>query len=248
MILAAGLGTRLRSIPDADPKPLLEVGGRPLIRRSVELLRRQGLASLSVVVGHGAERLVPVLGSFAPEARVVWNPEPAQNGSMRSLALAVESWGRACPEEVVVVEGDLLYGPDALAELCGASAADAVVLCSSATHAGDEVWVQGREGRVEAIGKGTPTRPVLGEMVGLTRIRRPALLAMVLGHRAGGSASEREHYEERLAAVAGRFQLRAHTVEGLVWAEIDHDEHLARALHVVLPRLEAGGDGVSGRG
>lgn len=240
VILAAGLGSRLRDVLGDLPKPLLRVGGRSLIERSVECLGRHGLASLTVVVGYGAEALRSALAAPAPGARIVENPAPAETGSMRSLALALEAWGEACPEEVLVVEGDLLYGPDALEALAAAPRAGATVLCSSPTGAGDEVWVHGSGGRVSEIGKGpSGLAPVLGEMVGLSRVSRETLLAMAAGHRAGGIAAQSEHYEERLATLAQGRDIRAVVGEGLAWAEIDDARHLERALNVVLPALEA---------
>lgn len=238
VILAAGLGSRLRAVVGDLPKALLPVGGRTLIERSVERLEAQGVASLTVVVGFGASALRPVVARLRPDARILENQDPAGTGSMRSLALAVESWGDASPPEILVVEGDLLFGADALRALHAAPDADATVLCSTPTGAGDEVWVRGRDGRVAEIGKGAgEAGATLGELVGLTRIRRRVLQAMVHTHRAGGSATVLEHYEERLAAVADRFDVRALVVDGLAWAEIDDAGHMERAVRDVLPRI-----------
>lgn len=238
VILAAGMGSRLRPVIGELPKALLPVGGRALIERSVERLEAECLDSLTVVVGFGASALRPVVARLRPDARIVENQDPAATGSMRSLALAAESWGEACPPEILVVEGDLLFGPDALRALDAAPGSDATVLCSTPTGAGDEVWVRGRDGRVAEIGKGAGMGDAtMGELVGLTRVRRRVLEAMVHTHREGGSAAALEHYEERLAAVADRFDVRALVVDGLAWAEIDDAGHLERAVRDVLPRL-----------
>ena len=50
MLLAAGRGERMRPLSDACPKPLLEVGGKPLIVWHLERLRRAGFSS--VVINH----------------------------------------------------------------------------------------------------------------------------------------------------------------------------------------------------
>lgn len=58
MILAAGLGTRLRPLTDDLPKALIEVGGRTLLERVAERLVEAGADRLVINVHHHAERVV----------------------------------------------------------------------------------------------------------------------------------------------------------------------------------------------
>ena len=62
MILAAGRGERMRPLSDATPKPLLRVGGKPLIVWQIEALARAGFTDIVVNASHLATRLVDALG------------------------------------------------------------------------------------------------------------------------------------------------------------------------------------------
>ncbi|MBU63495.1 MAG: mannose-1-phosphate guanylyltransferase [Opitutae bacterium] len=60
MILAAGYGKRLRPLTDHTPKPLLEIGGKPMIVHHLEKLSEAGYTEAVINLGH--------LGSKIPEA------------------------------------------------------------------------------------------------------------------------------------------------------------------------------------
>ena len=62
MILAAGRGERMRPLSDAVPKPLLEVGGKPLIVWQIQRLVAAGFVDLVINVSHRAEMIVEALG------------------------------------------------------------------------------------------------------------------------------------------------------------------------------------------
>lgn len=62
MILAAGRGERMRPLTDATPKPLLSVGGKPLIAWVIERLKRAKVVDLVVNVSHLAAQIESALG------------------------------------------------------------------------------------------------------------------------------------------------------------------------------------------
>lgn len=62
VLLAAGRGTRLGDLTRETPKPLLEVGGKPIIFRILEGLAEAAVRDVTVVTGHVAEQLEAALG------------------------------------------------------------------------------------------------------------------------------------------------------------------------------------------
>ncbi len=63
MILAAGLGARMRPLTDTLPKPLLLVGGKPLIQYHVERLQRAGIDNIVVNVAYRGQQIRDFLGN-----------------------------------------------------------------------------------------------------------------------------------------------------------------------------------------
>ncbi len=61
MILAAGRGERMRPLTDTCPKPLLEVGGQPLIVHHIKKLARSDITELVINVAHLGEQIEQAL-------------------------------------------------------------------------------------------------------------------------------------------------------------------------------------------
>ena len=78
MILAAGRGERLRPLTDTTPKPLLRVGGKPLIVWHLERLAAAGWREVVINHAHLGEQIEAALGDgSAFGLRIAYSPEPA---------------------------------------------------------------------------------------------------------------------------------------------------------------------------
>ena len=75
MVMAAGLGTRLRPLTDRWPKPILPVDGRPVIVTLLHELAACGFDSFVVVVGHLADQVEELLAPLPYALRTVVQPE-----------------------------------------------------------------------------------------------------------------------------------------------------------------------------
>jgi MurNAc alpha-1-phosphate uridylyltransferase len=105
MILAAGRGERMRPLSDAVPKPLLRVGGKPLIVWQIEALARAGYRNLVINAAHLAPQLVAALGDGAAlGVRIDWSLEPEPLETAGGIATAMP-WLPEGP--ALVVSGDI---------------------------------------------------------------------------------------------------------------------------------------------
>lgn len=66
MILAAGLGKRMRPLTDTLPKPLLSVGGKPLLVYHLERLRERGVSEFVINTAYLGDKIEAALGDGSP--------------------------------------------------------------------------------------------------------------------------------------------------------------------------------------
>jgi MurNAc alpha-1-phosphate uridylyltransferase len=106
MILAAGRGERLRPLTDAVPKPLVEVGGKPLIEHHLDALAGAGFREVVINQGHLGDQLPAALGDGGRWGiNIHWSdeqPEALETGGGIFKALPLLG---AAP--FLVVNGDL---------------------------------------------------------------------------------------------------------------------------------------------
>ncbi|MBI2767071.1 MAG: nucleotidyltransferase family protein [Chloroflexi bacterium] len=103
VIFAAGRGTRLGALTAETPKPLLDVGGKPIVVHIIDGLIRAGITELVIITGYRAARLEAELGNGAGSAIAIdYVRQEQQDGTAHALLLARElladepffwSWG-----------------------------------------------------------------------------------------------------------------------------------------------------------
>ncbi|MDG0968885.1 MAG: nucleotidyltransferase family protein [Porticoccaceae bacterium] len=96
MILAAGFGARLRPLTDQTPKPLLVVGGKPLLQWHIESLIRSGITEVVVNISWLAEKIEDYFGDGSKFGiKIMWSREdqPLETGGgiLKALPLLGES-------------------------------------------------------------------------------------------------------------------------------------------------------------
>jgi CTP:molybdopterin cytidylyltransferase MocA len=137
ILLAAGEGSRL-----GRPKALVEIGGEPLARRGVALLRDGGAAPIVVVTGAVAVDLPGVLAVHNPGWR---------SGMGSSLAAGLATVPGTCVAAVIALVDQPLVGPEAVRRLIAAHAAGASVAVAAYQGAARNPVLLGREHWPEVV-------------------------------------------------------------------------------------------------
>ena len=103
IILAGGLGTRLRSIVSDVPKPLAPVAGRPFLAWMLDGLVTQGIRRTILATGFRGEDVAAFCGDQWQGMQLVYSQEPTPLGTGGAIALA---FSRVKGDASVVLNGD----------------------------------------------------------------------------------------------------------------------------------------------
>jgi CTP:phosphocholine cytidylyltransferase-like protein len=147
ILLAAGLGSRMRPLTETLPKPLVPVAGRALVETVVAALHARGVTDIVVVVGYLKERFAALRERF-PGVRLVENRAYAEKNNVSSIAAAAAEMADAdcfvCEADLFVRNADVLRRPLEKSGYFGRF------------HRGfTDDWVFGtRDGRIVRVGKG----------------------------------------------------------------------------------------------
>jgi choline kinase len=238
IILAAGKGSRLGALADGLPKCLLQLGGRALVRRQLDVLAEAGVSPVLLVVGYAADL---VRESVGQAAEYVMNPRYETTNSLASFVLA-KDWIKG---PVVVMNSDILFDPEVLDDLLIAGE-DSLAYDSSSGAALEHMKVAVRDGRVVDLSKELPKEQAAGENVGMLYLSERAARAVAAkGEELIAAGRAKAFLAEAVRAVLPDFPLRAVDVKGSLWTEIDAPSDLEHARKDLWPliseRLETRG-------
>ncbi|WP_286802574.1 MULTISPECIES: N-acetylmuramate alpha-1-phosphate uridylyltransferase MurU [Acinetobacter] len=105
MILAAGLGNRMRPLTLHTPKPLLEVGGKPLIVWHIEKLQKIGVTEIVINTAWLGEKLANALGDGSQfGVKILWSHEGEGLETAGGIINALPLLG---DEPFILVNGDV---------------------------------------------------------------------------------------------------------------------------------------------
>lgn len=137
MILSAGKGTRLRPLTLTTPKPLVEVGGQPLIVWHIKALKQAGITDITINVSWLADKLLNAIGDGSQYGVTIhWSiepEEPLETAGGIKMALVT---GKLKDEPFILVNGDV-WTPFDFAQLNQLKLNDSqayLLLTDQATH------------------------------------------------------------------------------------------------------------------
>lgn len=202
-----------------------------------------GVAHMTLVVGHQAERIEQALGGLSLPIEVHTHHNPRyEQASLLSLWTARHALRAG--DDVLLMDADVLYDRRLLDRLLCSGHRNCVALDRQAQLTEEAVKVAWRAGVPVGFGKRLPAElswDVVGEAVGFFRLEPAA--AEELARRCEQAVADEQAevpYEQVLGEmiVGGPRRFGVADVTGLPWIEIDFSEDVARAEQVILPQLQ----------
>ena len=233
VILAAGLGARLKHHTKDQPKGFLEIDGRSLIERSIAVLVQKGISEIIIGTGYLHEHFDSLKQKFP--VITFQNEDYSTTGSMYTLYVLQH----LIKEQFLLLESDLLYDPVAVDYLMDDARED-IILASGATQSGDEVYIQSSsEGTLQQMSKDRKLLShINGELVGISKLSLDTLRRMASFSEIHFKKGNRMlNYEDALVGAATKHPIHIMVIQDLAWCEIDDENHLKRALDLIYPKI-----------
>jgi len=237
VIMAGGLGSRLKEKTELMPKGFIEAGDLPIIERSIQKLIFYGIEEVIIGTGHCSE-WYEKLSKRIPIIKLAHNSNFAQTGSMGTLSCCAP----LVSDDFLLLESDLLYDISGLNVLINETHKN-VILASGKTNSGDEVYLE-----ADADGflfkhskKINEITAIAGELTGITRLTKETLDKMVFYMQENKTSQPKMEYETAMSFVSNSSKANnkifIRKIDNYIWCEIDDETHLENARKNILPKI-----------
>lgn len=237
IILAAGVGKRLRPFTDDNPKCFVELKGKKLIDRYFEVFADFGLKEAVIVVGHCKDKIMAHVGDEYKGVKVSYvHNDEFNHGNILSKWLARDYFD----DDVLFMDADVVFHPALLRKLIDSPNKNCYLLDDSFDKSGEEMLVAAKNGRVlenarklindgyDAVGEGTgflkmseETAKVYGKML----------------DEAVKAGRIDDEYEEVLKDLLKVEVFGYEPTDGIPWREIDFPQDITRIENETLPKI-----------
>lgn len=196
------------------PTGALKVGDYEVIRRTIDILKENGIEKIVIVTGYKEEYFKEILDK---EDIVVWvhNDKYKWTGTMHSLALANEY----ITDDFILVESDLVYESQAIKKLITNNSRDCLLITNE-SGSGDEAFVQLKDNYLFKMSKDIHQfNRTDGEMIGISKISLKLYNMMIKEFEK--NVNPYLNYEYLILDMARDYKVSCLKIDDLIWGEID---------------------------
>lgn len=232
IILAAGVGSRIRPLTDNCPKSLLKVGGKTILEMMISHIRKCGITEVVFVLGYLEDHIKDFVNSNFPDLTVhfITNEQYEVTNTGYSLMLTEEF---VKDSTFIKFDADVVFDIEILKNLIASEHETCLCVDKNINLDAEEIKIIVDENNhVIKASKTVNPADAVGESIGIEKISRDTakLLFAELKEMMKDKAHHQEYYEagyERLIEKNVVFNVL--DITGLKWTEIDTVEDFATA-------------------
>jgi choline kinase len=232
IILAAGVGSRIRPLTDNCPKSLLKVAGHTILEMMISHSRDCGITDIVFVLGYLQEQIKDYVTDNFPElnAHFITNEQYATTNTGFSLLLARDL---VAGSSFIKFDADLVFDKTILRQLINCEHDNALCIDKTIQLDAEEIKVIIREkNQVVKVSKTINPKEAIGESIGIEKIGANTAIQLFAELEAmmRDEKNHQQYYEaayERL--IEKEVPFYALDISGLKWVEIDTKEDFITA-------------------
>ncbi|MBR5371113.1 MAG: NTP transferase domain-containing protein [Oscillospiraceae bacterium] len=214
VIMASGLGTRMRPLTNDTPKPLLKVNGKPMAETVIDALEARGVAEIAIVVGYLGEQFAYLTEKY-PNVRLIINRDYETVNNISSIYYAREFMRAG---DCFVCEADLFIHNEKV--LCRTYEKSGYFGKKVTGHTDDWVFDEDANGRITRVGKvGDDCHAMVG--VSYFKQKDAVLIADAVEEAYAGTGYEELFWDEIVDRSLDRLDLCVHPLQADDIIEID---------------------------
>jgi choline kinase len=224
VVLAAGVGSRIRPLTDHCPKSLLKIGGNTILEMMISNIQECGINEIIFVLGYLQNNIRDYVKNTFPDldAHFVTNKRYAETNTGFSLMLT-KDWING--STFIKFDADVVFDKEILTKLIECEYENCLCIDKDINLDAEEIKViVDEKSRVVKASKTVDPKDAIGESIGIEKIssNTSALLFTELEIMMADNKNHQEYYESAYERLIENFvPFYALDISGLKWTEID---------------------------
>lgn len=174
VILAAGIGSRLRPLTNEIPKCMVEVNGTKIIEKQIKNLLKNNINDILVIVGYKQEKIRKYLQENFSFVKIIENKKYLETNNMYSMSLAKEFINN---ESFIFMNADVFFEKKIITELLEDKREDLIV-CDNGKYLEEsmKIVINYKEKNIEKISKQIVEKEAYGTTIDIYKLSKKSTI------------------------------------------------------------------------
>lgn len=234
VIMAAGLGSRFGKMTETTPKGFIEVGGIPMIIRSIENLLSCGITNIIIGTGFRKEAFEALISKY-PQVKCIYSQLYRETNSMYTLYNCKEAISN---NDFLLLESDIIYSRNAITSLLENEHKD-IMLITPERKFQDQYYIEYDKNNIlRNCSTNKTSINSLGELVGIHKISSNFYLKMCTEYAKEIEFKKKIGYEYQILEMSqNHIPVYVLNSNDVIWYEIDDEQDLKYAEENIIIKL-----------